>query len=104
MPETLNKVVDYLTSPGSIIPLLLLLVLIIYYLLSTVAQLKEANADLKSQLRKEKDLTNPELAKDAPANGLNALAEKKHVRINEETVSKPELQLPDDGGSTTDNS
>lgn len=99
--------VDYLTSPGSIIPLLLLLVLIIYYLLSTVAQLKEANADLKGQLRKEKDSLNPEMAKGAEGqtNGLSALAEKKHVRINEETVTtRPELQVPDDGGSTTDNS
>ena len=106
LPASINKVVDYLTSPGTIIPVLLLLTLCIYYLSSRVAQLNEANADLKGQLRKEKDSLNPEMMKnpDTPGNGLVALAEKKHVRIQEElTLSKPELQLPDDG-STTDNS
>ncbi|XP_017494770.1 PREDICTED: transmembrane channel-like protein 3, partial [Rhagoletis zephyria] len=53
--STFNKVLDYLTSPGAVLPLLLLMVLFIYYLLSTVSSMKEANRELKSQLRKDKD-------------------------------------------------
>ena len=53
--STFNKVLDYLTSPGAVLPLLLLLILFIYYLLSTVSSMKEANRELKAQLRKDKD-------------------------------------------------
>jgi len=87
LPDTLNKVVDYLTSPGAVLPLLLLLVLFIYYLLSMVGSLKEANKDLKSQIRKDKDvseITNvinpPEILTEPPS-------EKKHVRIKEDVVT-----------------
>lgn len=80
LPEKINKVVDYLTSPGTIVPLLLLLVLIIYWLLSTVANLKDANNDLKLQLRKDKDL----ILDDGGGPPAEPLPEKKHVRINEE--------------------
>jgi hypothetical protein len=45
---------DYIASPGIVIPLLLLLVLIIYYLLSLTGALREANNDLKIQLRRER--------------------------------------------------
>lgn len=38
---------DYIASPGIVIPLLLLLVLIIYYLVSLTGALREANNDLK---------------------------------------------------------
>lgn len=62
LPEKVNRIVDYLSSPGTVIPLLLLLILIIYYLISTVGSLTDANNDLKSQLRKEKDVS--EVGKD----------------------------------------
>lgn len=96
LPDTLNKVVDYLTSPGSIIPLLLLLILIIYYLMSSVSNLKEMNSELKSQIRKEKDLTNPEMAKSSIQAGLHGSGstlaqfvppEKKHVGFSEEIAT-----------------
>lgn len=45
---------DYVASPGIVIPLLLLLVLIIYYLMSLTSALREANVDLKVQLRRER--------------------------------------------------
>ena len=46
--------VDYIASPGIVIPLLVLLVLIIYYLLSLTGALRESNNDLKIQLRRER--------------------------------------------------
>ncbi|KAK6627305.1 hypothetical protein RUM44_009782 [Polyplax serrata] len=54
LPETLHKAFDYIASPGIIIPLLMLLVLIIYYLVSLTNSLREANNDLKAQLRRER--------------------------------------------------
>lgn len=54
LPEYLHEVVDYLASPGIVIPLLVLLILIIYYLLSLTGALREANNDLKFQLRRER--------------------------------------------------
>jgi hypothetical protein len=42
-----SQVLDYIASPGIVIPLLVLLVLIIYYLLSLTSSLREANNDLK---------------------------------------------------------
>lgn len=91
LPDSLNKVLDYLTSPGAVLPLLLLLVLFIYYLLSTVASLKDANKELKSQIRKDKDTSEgtnlgvmmgglPEIVTDPPA----PVVAGKHVRIAEQ--------------------
>lgn len=51
---TLQKALDYVASPAIVIPLLMLLVLIIYYLVSLTSSLREANADLKIQLRRER--------------------------------------------------
>ncbi|XP_054167274.1 transmembrane channel-like protein [Oppia nitens] len=80
LPDTINKVVDYLTSPGAVFPLLLLMILFIYYLISMVGSLKDANKDLKSQIRKDKDVSEvgaiPEIVAEPPP-------EKKHVRIQE---------------------
>lgn len=74
----------YLIFPnlGAVIPLLLLLVLIIYYLSSVVSSLKDANNDLKLQIRREKDAPEvPEVTTEAVA---TPATEKKHVRINED--------------------
>ncbi|XP_069175841.1 LOW QUALITY PROTEIN: transmembrane channel-like protein [Procambarus clarkii] len=54
LPTSLYPVVDYISSPGVVIPAGLLLVLIIYYLLSLTAALREANSDLRDQLRHER--------------------------------------------------
>lgn len=54
LPKTLHKAFDYIASPGIIIPLLMLLILIIYYLVSLTNSLREANNDLKTQLRRER--------------------------------------------------
>jgi len=47
LPNYLDRALDYIASPGTVIPLLLLLVLVIYYLLSLTSALREANNDLK---------------------------------------------------------
>ncbi|ETN66260.1 hypothetical protein AND_001913 [Anopheles darlingi] len=51
IPAVITK---YIVSPAAIIPLLVLLILIIYYLISLTGSLREANQDLKLQLRKER--------------------------------------------------
>lgn len=50
LPESTHIALDYIASPGIVIPLLMLLVLIIYYLISLSAALREANNDLKVSL------------------------------------------------------
>lgn len=52
--SSLHKPLDYIASPSTVIPLLLLLILIIYYLISLTNALREANEDLKNQLRRER--------------------------------------------------
>lgn len=92
LPDTLNKVLDFLTSPGAVLPFLLLLVLFIYYLLTTVGSLKEANKELKSQIRKDKDTSEtgnvfipPEIVTEGVATGpIASTVPIKHVRINDE--------------------
>ncbi|KAJ8978854.1 hypothetical protein NQ317_004465 [Molorchus minor] len=54
VPETFQKALDYIASPGIVIPLLVLLTLIIYYLISLTGALREANEDLKIQLHRER--------------------------------------------------
>ncbi|KAK4877203.1 hypothetical protein RN001_009709 [Aquatica leii] len=54
VPQQLHKALDYIVSPGIVIPILVLLILIIYYLISLTGALREANADLKIQLRQER--------------------------------------------------
>lgn len=55
LPPKANSVFKYLTSPGAIIPILISLTLLIYYLASTVSSSKEANKELKAQLKKDKE-------------------------------------------------
>ncbi|XP_048263726.1 transmembrane channel-like protein isoform X5 [Bombus terrestris] len=54
LPDPINKCLDYIASPGIIIPLIVLMVLIIYYMVSLTNSLREANNDLKIQLRHER--------------------------------------------------
>ncbi|CAG0882363.1 unnamed protein product [Darwinula stevensoni] len=54
VPESVQLGLDYVASPGVVIPLVVLLVLVIYYLVSLTAALRESNGDLKIQLRRER--------------------------------------------------
>ncbi|XP_050361227.1 transmembrane channel-like protein [Nymphalis io] len=54
LPTSLNFALEYIASPAIVIPLLVLLILIIYYLTSLTNSLREANNDLKIQLRRER--------------------------------------------------
>lgn len=47
VPKPFQRALDYIASPGIVIPLLVLLTLIIYYLISLTGALREANEDLK---------------------------------------------------------
>ena len=89
LPDKVNAIIDYLTSPGTVVPIIILLLLIIFYLFSTVGSLKEANSDLKSQLRREKD--DDELEQENKAEIVEPPStpgmEKKHVRINAEFIN-----------------
>ena len=52
LPEWLHGALDYITSPGIVVPTLVLMILVIYYLMSTSGLLREANDDLKEQVIK----------------------------------------------------
>lgn len=54
MPKTTHRALDYIASPGIVIPILVLLILIIYYLVSLTNALREANNDLKVSYLEEK--------------------------------------------------
>lgn len=93
-PEFLHKSIHYLASPAAVIPLLVLLILIIYYLLSLTGSLREANHDLRNQLRKERTEERKKMWKLAeeqtkgPANGANTLTSRwKKVLENAQSPS-----------------
>lgn len=80
LPPEANSVFKYLTSPGAVIPILIALILIIYYLASTVSSSKEANKELKAQLKKDKEqesavpeITNTTVVDLAPTSGTPAV-------------------------------
>lgn len=52
--EFVQYALHYIASPAAVIPLLVLMILIIYYLISLTGSLREANHDLRIQLRKER--------------------------------------------------
>ncbi|XP_016911947.2 transmembrane channel-like protein isoform X2 [Apis cerana] len=54
LPELIKRCLDYIVSPGIVIPLIVLMILIIYYMISLTGSLREANNDLKIQLRHER--------------------------------------------------
>ncbi|XP_020282000.1 transmembrane channel-like protein 3 [Pseudomyrmex gracilis] len=54
LPKPIQRCLDYVASPGIIIPLIVLMALIIYYMASLAGSLREANNDLKMQLRHER--------------------------------------------------
>ncbi|XP_012227953.2 transmembrane channel-like protein [Linepithema humile] len=54
LPQLIQRCIDYVASPGIVIPLIVLMTLIIYYMASLAKSLREANNDLKMQLRHER--------------------------------------------------
>ncbi|XP_046141915.1 transmembrane channel-like protein [Osmia bicornis bicornis] len=54
LPGPIQRCLDYIASPGIVIPLIVLMTLIIYYMVSLTGSLREANNDLKIQLRHER--------------------------------------------------
>lgn len=52
LPTSFFNTLEYIASPGIVIPLLLLLILIIYYFVSLTTALREANEDLKVFINK----------------------------------------------------
>ncbi|XP_053674211.1 transmembrane channel-like protein [Anopheles nili] len=101
IPEIITK---YIVSPAAIIPLLVLLILIIYYLISLTGSLREANQDLKLQLRKERTEERRKMFKIASStqqqtpgtgiSGINGLSSSWH-----KVLDSTQLRLQ----STTDN-
>lgn len=85
VPEVITK---YIVSPAAIIPLLVLLILIIYYLISLTGSLREANQDLKMQLRKERTEERRKMFKIASSqnqpqdDGMNGLSISWHKVLN----------------------
>lgn len=53
LPKSFYNTLEYIASPGIVIPLLLLLILIIYYFVSLTTALREANEDLKVTISKK---------------------------------------------------
>ncbi|KAK9300901.1 hypothetical protein QLX08_006602 [Tetragonisca angustula] len=54
LPDPIKRCLDYIASPGIVIPLIVLMTLIIYYMVSLTGSLRETNNDLKIQLRHER--------------------------------------------------
>ncbi|XP_018374471.1 PREDICTED: transmembrane channel-like protein 2 [Trachymyrmex cornetzi] len=84
LPKIIQRVLDYVASPGIVIPLIVLMTLIIYYMASLTGSLREANNDLKMQLRQERTEERRKLFK---------IAEKRHT-IAETPLSKWKKILP----------
>ncbi|KAK6166036.1 hypothetical protein SNE40_022822 [Patella caerulea] len=54
LPQSFNDVLDYVASPGVILPVFMLLCMTIYYLISVGKSLKDANNELRMQLEYER--------------------------------------------------
>lgn len=52
IPSHFHFIMDYMATPGAIIPLIIVLLLVIYYLASLTSALREANIDLKVNTRR----------------------------------------------------
>ncbi|XP_071635711.1 transmembrane channel-like protein isoform X2 [Temnothorax longispinosus] len=84
LPELIQRCLDYVASPGIVIPLIVLMTLIIYYMASLAGSLREANNDLKIQLRHERTEERRKLFK---------IAEKRHT-VTETPLSRWKKILP----------
>lgn len=98
LPPEANSVFKYLTSPGAVIPILISLILIIYYLASTVSSSKEANKELKAQLKKDKEqesavpeITNTTVVDSSPTPGPAVLTGPIQQPSTSATTSTPNI-------------
>lgn len=74
LPKKLHGTLDYITSPGIVIPTFVLLVLIIYYLISLTGLLRESNEDLKNQLHHERTEERRKLVKGGKSSSADSTA------------------------------
>ncbi|XP_011687100.1 PREDICTED: transmembrane channel-like protein 3 [Wasmannia auropunctata] len=84
LPKLIQRCLDYVASPGIVIPLIVLMTLIIYYMASLAGSLREANNDLKIQLQRERTEERRKLFK---------IAEKRHT-MAETPLSRWKKILP----------
>ncbi|XP_075734138.1 transmembrane channel-like protein 1 [Rhipicephalus microplus] len=95
LPSWMNKIIEYLTSPGVVVPLILLLILIIYYLVALTGSLRESNNDLKLQLRREKDTeTKSEKNEKKEETATTLPAPITTVTVTEMVPPEPDVVVP----------
>lgn len=96
LPPEANNIFRYLTSPGAVIPILISLILIIYYLASTVSSSKEANRELKAQLKKDKDqeAAVPEITNTTVVDATPTPAPAPAPNVTNNLIQKPNVPAP----------
>lgn len=105
MFRQLHRPLDYIASPSTVIPLLLLLILIIYYLVSLTGALREANQDLRIQLRRERTEGRKKLLKvshsktDDSANGGDPMDRWRKVLEASSSPLTPNSAVAGEGGT-----
>ncbi|XP_015185067.1 PREDICTED: transmembrane channel-like protein 2 [Polistes dominula] len=85
LPEVIKPCLDYISSASMVIPLIVLMTLIIYYMVSLTGSLREANNDLKIQLRQERTEERRKLFK---------IAEKRQKAIDAPLFTRWKQILP----------
>ncbi|XP_033223167.1 transmembrane channel-like protein 2 isoform X2 [Belonocnema kinseyi] len=106
VPKTIHKTLDYIASPGIVIPLIVLMALIIYYMVSLTGSLREANNDLKIQLRQERTEERRKMfkiaekrqeVKDAPFSRWKKILPTSvpPSNVTEAAIAKDEIEVPE---------
>lgn len=97
LPPEVNAILKYLTSPGTVIPMIIILILIIYYLSSTLSSNKEANKELRAQLKKDKEQEGavPEITSTSVVDTTN------HAPTGIQPQPQPQLQSQSQGLAPT---
>jgi len=88
MPQSLLPVLDYITSPGIIIPTLVLLTLTIWYQWTLTSMLRESTEDLKAQLHHERTEERRKLVAGKKEGGKETSASKRWASILPEAASE----------------
>ena len=84
----LRQILDYISSPAIVIPLLVLLVLVIFYQFSLAGSLRESNNDLRNQLRRERTEERRKMFKMADRTKETEKPFDKWSRLLENTFAK----------------
>ncbi|KAF7410079.1 hypothetical protein HZH68_004460 [Vespula germanica] len=93
LPEVIKPCLDYISSASMVIPLIVLMTLIIYYMASLTGSLREANNDLKIQLRQERTEKRRKLFK---------IAEKRQEAIDTSFARWKKTVLPSNNSNKCD--